>query len=127
MVQLDHGYIYTTLFLILSELASFGDDSTAAMNAFREKCSILKKAGVLVLRGHREATCVADLQPVSPMKWRVITWEPGSKPSSRGYYSVPNFLKQEHAERCEEVVTDFCLTYLQKNSEEDEDKDTDTD
>jgi len=72
---------------------------------------MLKKCGILILRGSHVASEVADFDPIESRTWKVLTWKDGKKPSP-GRSSVSLSLKAAHEQNLPSVVTGFCEKYL---------------
>lgn len=103
-----------------SELSAFGQNTEDAIDAFKKKCSFLKKLGTLALRGKEFASNIDELQAIPTSQWKSLQWIEGPRPT-RGYYSVPSIDKEQQVIYCEETVTEFCLRHLKTTTESESD------
>ncbi|XP_034254094.1 uncharacterized protein LOC117652955 [Thrips palmi] len=89
------------------------DNPEALLTEFRRRCTLLKGAGTLVLRGAAmdkmiNELSVDHLRPVPVSVWRTLNWKNKVQPPF-GVYSVPNEMNDDHTIEVQSAITKFCL------------------
>ncbi|KAK3927034.1 UPF0210 protein PAE3581 [Frankliniella fusca] len=86
------------------ELKTYGHSCEAIVSEFNRRKEMVKKMGVLVLRGFDVPSSSDHFIPIKPQQWKLLPWKNNIKPLP-GRYGVPDRVREEVEALIPSIVT----------------------